>query len=271
MDSDALQVILCVKFLIVPSLRLSNLGSTMGIFPILMNILQFWLIDSIVKASASSDFFASDLPSNSSHEGDREPLFTNSSDDESDDPPHDIENPPPRSHSRSVSPTSHKPNQVVSVPTEQKSSRPSTPGSTSESRQHSIPMHAYPPSLSSSVPSLSNSSRPTSPESLVNRPRKYKRSTSVPISVTSPNQLAVDSPLQIPLILEPPRTDSSVKKPVQQEWAESWDDSDDWATQGVVEDKNEKANETRVSLNDEWGSNTGAIRTKSYTWSCSSG
>ena len=51
----------------------------MGLFPIFMNVVQFWLIDSIVKASGNTEIA---LPFNQS---DREPLFHSSDDDGDDD------------------------------------------------------------------------------------------------------------------------------------------------------------------------------------------
>ncbi|EJD48536.1 hypothetical protein AURDEDRAFT_112966 [Auricularia subglabra TFB-10046 SS5] len=54
----------------------------MGIFPIIMNILQFWMIDSIVKASAAAGAVALATPSD---ELEREPMFAVASDDEDDD------------------------------------------------------------------------------------------------------------------------------------------------------------------------------------------
>ena len=47
----------------------------MGLFPIIMNILQFWLIDSIVKAHAPPLTLDDDAPRLSVHGSDREPLF----------------------------------------------------------------------------------------------------------------------------------------------------------------------------------------------------
>lgn len=63
---------------------ISCLYSVMGLFPIAMNILQFWLIDSIVKAaSPDGDLLTSTSPR---HSADREPLFdSNRSDDEEDE------------------------------------------------------------------------------------------------------------------------------------------------------------------------------------------
>lgn len=70
----------------------------MGLFPIAMNIIQFWLIDSIVKATSQD--VESEPGSSPRHSADREPLFsTNASEDESGEDScserrvHDIENP----------------------------------------------------------------------------------------------------------------------------------------------------------------------------------
>ncbi|KAF9006665.1 vacuolar membrane protein-domain-containing protein [Cyathus striatus] len=67
---------------------------TMGIFPIVMNILQFWLIDSIVKASSATSLALDSDSPDSIHPQDREPLFNAPSDDEDDDGyrPRDVEN-----------------------------------------------------------------------------------------------------------------------------------------------------------------------------------
>jgi len=55
---------------------------TMGLFPIFMNIIQFWLIDSIVKAGG---FAGIALPTDQADAADREPLFRSSSDSGDDD------------------------------------------------------------------------------------------------------------------------------------------------------------------------------------------
>lgn len=54
----------------------------MGLFPIFMNVVQFWLIDSIVKASGNAEIA---LPFNQPDSSDREPLFHSSDDDDDDD------------------------------------------------------------------------------------------------------------------------------------------------------------------------------------------
>ena len=58
----------------------------MGIFPIMMNVIQFWLIDSIVKAS-DGDWNHSRVDANTlnSSDADREPLFHAPNDDDDDD------------------------------------------------------------------------------------------------------------------------------------------------------------------------------------------
>lgn len=60
----------------------------MGIFPIIMNTLQFWLIDSIVKANGSQ-FNPPFAAARNSDAQDREPLFRDGGDDTL---PHDVEN-----------------------------------------------------------------------------------------------------------------------------------------------------------------------------------
>jgi hypothetical protein len=61
-----------------------HLGSVMGLFPIFLNMLQFWLIDSIVKASDSMGFInALSPPVDES----REPLFMNEQDSDGEDGP----------------------------------------------------------------------------------------------------------------------------------------------------------------------------------------
>ena len=57
----------------------------MGLFPIIMNILQFWLIDSIVKAHDPPLTLADDSSRHGASEGDREPLFQADGSDEEDE------------------------------------------------------------------------------------------------------------------------------------------------------------------------------------------
>ncbi|KAL4247075.1 hypothetical protein ABKN59_001397 [Abortiporus biennis] len=176
---------------------LSFLGSSntaqvvfvMGLFPITMNILQFWLIDSIVKDSSQTSSVAlpSDTPRNSFEAEDHEPLFNATSDDEDDDNhrPHDIENPPSRhaSLSRSLSRngTDRRSSSMSDEPKSTDSASTIPSGSTTpkltETGSQSIAMHAYPPSRSASPTSTISSSlgskkiRKSPPPALALRPR----------------------------------------------------------------------------------------------------
>jgi len=75
----------------------------MGLFPIIMNVLQFWLIDSIVKAHAPPLTLGDDSSRLGAQGGDREPLFRadDSEEDETVDEPgstppkYDVESPEP--------------------------------------------------------------------------------------------------------------------------------------------------------------------------------
>ena len=94
----------------------------MGLFPIIMNVLQFWLIDSIVKAHDPPLALTDDTSRLGVHDGDREPLFQadGSDEDETADGPgsaplkYDVENPEPLAaetakivtHPRSLTPDS---------------------------------------------------------------------------------------------------------------------------------------------------------------------
>lgn len=66
----------------------------MGLFPIIMNVLQFWLIDSIVKANAPPVALSDDPSGHGS--GDREPLFQAEGSDEEDDTADESESTPPK-------------------------------------------------------------------------------------------------------------------------------------------------------------------------------
>ncbi|EJD01553.1 uncharacterized protein FOMMEDRAFT_89208 [Fomitiporia mediterranea MF3/22] len=155
----------------------------MGLFPIAMNILQFWLIDSIVKATTQDN----DLNPTSSprQSADREPLFSataSDDDDETLDHTHrfDIENPPlASSASQSVK-------TKTSLVDEQKylSSRTSL-----DEPEEADEPHAYPP-LSSSAGSSFRSQGSSLP-----RPSTPKRRRSPPPSLQLHSQSdIVDSP-----------------------------------------------------------------------------
>ena len=103
-NGDAAQVILQVSFSSLAHFVALILGtSVMGLFPIIMNILQFWLIDSIVKAHAPPVALTDDTSRLGIHSGDQEPLFQADGSDEdetvdepgSTPPKYDVENPEP--------------------------------------------------------------------------------------------------------------------------------------------------------------------------------
>ncbi|KAH8118640.1 vacuolar membrane protein-domain-containing protein [Phellopilus nigrolimitatus] len=122
----------------------------MGLFPIVMNVLQFWLIDSIVKSSATNDVDC--LPNSTPRDSaDREPLFSATGSDDGDEEEtstrgYDTENPIPPSRSQPQSISSLNPSTD-----EQKylSSR------TSLEETEEQDEHAYPPPQSFSYSSLS--------------------------------------------------------------------------------------------------------------------
>ncbi|EIN11002.1 hypothetical protein PUNSTDRAFT_100938 [Punctularia strigosozonata HHB-11173 SS5] len=211
----------------------------MGLFPIFMNCLQFWLIDSIVKASTPPLTLASDSLDDSD-ERDREPLFRASSDDEEDAPgrPHDIENQLP--HSSSTSP--REPSVGKDVPDEQKSADTMTGSSAPSGTQAA--MHSYPPSLShSDSPNRSPASSRLSSKS----PQRRRRSPPPPLLPRSPLQPAINSPSLSQHYLDQKPAEklgSHLKTEVRvagedpnESWDLDWDnDGDDWANRVGEED-----------------------------------
>lgn len=145
----------------------------MGVFPILMNVLQFWLIDSIVKASTLPP---STAPHSPLHGHEHEPLFQDpdSDEDEDDSRPDDIE------AQRSASSLGLA-----------RSSRSGSP----------VTGHAYPPHP---VPSRLNTSSPdprqtmmrqtSTPSPSMSGKSRRKRSIPAPLMPRSPLVPAINSP-----------------------------------------------------------------------------
>ncbi|KAK7049712.1 hypothetical protein VNI00_005743 [Paramarasmius palmivorus] len=241
---------------------------TMGIFPIVMNILQFWIIDSIVKASDAPVHLDPDSP-HGQDQADREPLFNASSDDEDDDStprrPHDIENPPPASRSRNSNDidrlrSTHK-SPSPDIPDESKASGYNTPGD-------SLELHAYPPSLSNSITSVSSTSSIGSTPSIreATKLNKKKRGPPSPLNIQPQYQPAINSPQTTGIASRQatpniPTKATSVpvkapvaQKPVMDDWADSWEDSDDWANRvGEEEWTGRRIGEAKDNLQDVWG------------------
>lgn len=147
----------------------------MGIFPIIMNVLQFWLIDSIVKASASIQL------NRSATDPIRQPLFHNPSHDSDDeggeeeeriDRRRDIESPPTPQKTYHQNETSN---------TEVKSTT-SGSSSTIVADSSSVQVHRYPPSSSSSSLSSTSDSPISAAESPIAtyRPKKSRRRSPPP-------------------------------------------------------------------------------------------
>lgn len=201
-----------------------NQSSVMGIFPIIMNVLQFWIIDSIVKASGGAPF----LDLERGEYQDREPLFTSHSEDgdgdheESSHVPH--QEPTRRSSiSSSISRDLDEHSFITNTPNndEHKSAA-------SSSRQVSD-AHSYPPSLSSSFssdyrPSHSNKG----PREAKNLQKKAKRRVHPsPLTTHSKGTMpSLASPTSMPPTPSPKLAVISVTD--DHTWADSWDDPAEW-------------------------------------------
>jgi hypothetical protein len=235
----------------------------MGLFPIAMNILQFWLIDSIVKATQQP---AVALDSEEGHDSDvREPLFRASEDDDDDDDagerPRDIESARPRPPSRTPSKTSGTGDEHKSTATiTPGASTSSTPGTSSRAGA-SFAMHAYPPRDRSTPPTPDDEEEPSPTSARSNSSRR--RSPPPPLLPRSPLQPAINSPsLMLSAKAETPgvparekrsrsllsatqtqaqtRASTKTAKAAEKDgddWDVSWgDDGDDWAERVGEED-----------------------------------
>ena len=106
----------------------------MGLFPIIMNVLQFWLIDSIVKAHAPPLALTDDSSQLDTQDGDREPLFPADGSDGEDETVDALEY-PPKYDVESQEPLATTTTRVVTRP------RPLTPESRSFPSGSSTPFH----------------------------------------------------------------------------------------------------------------------------------
>lgn len=170
----------------------------MGIFPILMNIIQFWLIDSIVKASSVA--VGLDIEQGAH---DSEPLFQGCSDDEDDRAPR-------RSSSLSNSRRLDTPNDL-SLDTHTFQIIPAKE-STSPSDSH-----FYPPSLSGSISSnVLSSHEHRLAKNLAKQTKRRNVADTTEILGSS------SLPQTPPQVTHAPAVTEGV------DWAESWDDADEW-------------------------------------------
>ncbi|KAF8656050.1 hypothetical protein AX16_002786 [Volvariella volvacea WC 439] len=221
---------------------------TVGIFPIIMNIVQFWLIDSIVKASGGA---AVALDTTDAHYEplSSEPLFQATDDEdgnESSSEIHDIEN--QRNTTR-----------INTHHTELKG----TGGAllATPSTVTALGGYSYPPSTSTSP------TRETSPTSVTKMKKMRRRSPPRPLNLLGANP-AINSPIITASSPQPTPASSSANHrpqptpsqlghaaPPEQnnDWADSWEDSDDWADRvGEEEWTGKRIEETKNSINNTW-------------------
>ncbi|TCD70007.1 hypothetical protein EIP91_005257 [Steccherinum ochraceum] len=238
---------------------------TMGIFPICMNIIQFWLIDSIVKANAQSD---PGLPTHISRSSfDREPLFHTNSDDEDDDDedgrPNDLNNTSshPSQQPMLLDDDLEPPNSGESKHSVQSSrtasgSTISSPKAVDLIGRQAIVMHAYPPVGSTSTSPISTGSLHSRTSSMSPNPTKRRRRSPPPPLTLSPHAgfpaVVVTPQIRMPV----PKQRGVVDTLVQDEkadWA-AWDnDTADWADRVGEEDWTGRRLGSRTkSLHDVW-------------------
>ncbi|KAH7909743.1 vacuolar membrane protein-domain-containing protein [Hygrophoropsis aurantiaca] len=224
----------------------------MGLFPIIMNILQFWLIDSIVKASAGSDTLPTSSPRHSDAQ-DREPLFQSNDDDDDASPlARDIESQNHPSCSRAQSGDDLK-TAVGSEDSKSVISGVTTPLTFSD-RSNALTAHDYPPGSAGS--SLSHAS--SSSSSLSSR-HKYKRSPPPPLQFHLPLAPAINSPDPSHASLRPSQSQYSsvVSAPTigsDSDQDSSWD-GDDWAERvGEEEWTGRRQEQKKGALSQAWNS-----------------
>ena len=218
-----------------------------------MNVLQFWLIDSIVKGSNNYSplSLVSDTP-RGSMDPDTEPLFRASEDDDDDDGlarRHDIENPAPRrrsvsrSHSRSAErPTSiGEPKSLSSGSATAIPSGQTTP--VTKPINTNVSAHAYPPSIIAGSPSSASSSSSTSSLS-----KSRRRTPPPPLTLKAQKSSYPD----IEISRSAPPNEEALPHDDDEKWA-AWGDEDDWAERVGEEDWTGRRLEARKdAVDDAW-------------------
>ncbi|KAG2013220.1 vacuolar membrane protein [Coprinopsis cinerea AmutBmut pab1-1] len=211
----------------------------MGLFPIVMNILQFWLIDSIVKASSSEPSVSLEPDTADPYLQDRQPLF-DASDDEEDDRrgPRDLENQLAPHPSRSTLVSSYETEATLDVDeTFQGKDVPIKP-----ERKHS-----YPPSLTGSLGSTSGGSVREAKNLLKAGRRKVSPSSPQVLHHQGTTTTTLDS-----------QTPTAAHQNNNDDWAISWDDeggADVW-------NEENKPNDVKAQEHDR---NTGSAGQPSHT------
>ena len=202
----------------------------MGVFPIMMNVLQFWLIDSIVKASTVGGV-ALDIENDGGNYQDREPLFQAPSEDGDDDVDQHVKDQSQHTR-RSISSLDSRDfetrdNSFATEITSHDDNRKSPAGS---SKAGVTDLHEYPPSMTSSFTSDTPAKAPREAKNLLKKPKRRDASTPLTARSPTPRSPRIRSPVRSSL----PATPVSGPVPVviaqqdHNEWADSWGDSHDW-------------------------------------------
>ncbi|KAF8514887.1 vacuolar membrane protein-domain-containing protein [Hysterangium stoloniferum] len=152
----------------------------MGLFPIIMNILQFWIIDSIVKASTS----ISTATLINGNDTDREPLFHDPGSDSDNDETaraqrrYDIESPP----------TPQQPKLIQPPKANESENKPNASGSSSvmTTNSSSIQLHPYPPTSAFMLSATSSPASSSSSISSLRSKKSRRRSPPPPIQQPPP-------------------------------------------------------------------------------------
>lgn len=224
----------------------------MGIFPIMMNVVQFWLIDSIVKASTLGGV-ALDIENDGGNYQDREPLFQAPSEEGDDDTAQHVKD-QPRQKRRSISSLDSGDFETgdTSVATDIASRDDNHKSSASSSKAGVADLHEYPPSLTSSFTSDTPAKAPREAKNLLKKPKRRDAPTRSP----TPRSPRIRSPVRSSL----PATPVSGPEPVviaqqeHNEWADSWGDSHDWELSET------RHQQKTFSTAGEWNVSTTTIR-----------
>ncbi|PIL37463.1 hypothetical protein GSI_01157 [Ganoderma sinense ZZ0214-1] len=227
----------------------------MGIFPIVMNVLQFWLIDTIVKGSNNAPLTLGSESRRHSLDPDNEPLFRASDDEDDDDDysarRYDVENPRPRSISRTRDSERLLPGEPKSIA----SGTTTVIGSGSSSPapkpiDTGVSAHAYPPAGTAASPTSASSSRSSS--SMGSSRSGSSRRRGPPAPLTFKPHKASQPNIEISGSARPEQQET--RRDDGEKWA-AWGDEDeeDWAERvGEEEWTGRRLEATKDAVDDVW-------------------
>ncbi len=257
--SNVAQIILWVPLALYSShlavLTWSLSHSVMGVFPIVMNIIQFWLIDTIVKGSNSTPLALGSDSRRGSLDADTEPLFRASDDEDDDDGlparGYDVENPRPRSISRSRDPERllpGEPKSLASGTTTVIASGSSTP--IPKTIDTGVSVHAYPPTGTAASPTSVSSSRSSSSMGSSGSSSSRRREPPAPLKLKHHKA----SQPNIEISRSAPPDQEETRHNDDEKWA-AWGDEgeDDWAERvGEEEWTGRRLEAAKDALDDVW-------------------